>query len=350
MIRRTIQTPELYLRFNSRDDALALAADAEWEKAIASYNAHLESLRGKMPTQVINLSKMCLHDADVLLRQEQQEPFELAHHKSWPWVPWFGVTLKGHSGPVWGVEFSPDGTQLASVSADQSIKVWATSSGQLLRTLKGISKVSCNVVFSPQGKQLASVGEDAAIQVWDIATGKVVERLEGHERPPRHLVFSGDGRRLASCGDDQTIKVWDVGSGQALYTIKGGTGRIWGLAFNRSGTRLVSSGADQTVRLWDAANGQLVLTLRGHSHEVGFVRFSPDGSSLASADWDGTLKIWDARPLSEEVRVEREALGLLEYLFAKPLAKQEVIARVRDDGTISDAVRRQALALVQRYQ
>jgi eukaryotic-like serine/threonine-protein kinase len=258
-------------------------------------------------------------------------------------------TLKDHTGAVWGVDFSPDGTQLASVSADHSIKVWATSSGRLLRTLKGISKVSCNVVFSPEGKRVASVGEDAAIQVWDIASGKILKSLHGHERSPRHLVFSGNGCRLASCGEDETIKVWDVGSGQLLYTIKGGTGRIWGVAFNQSGTRVASSGADQTVRLWDAANGQLVLTLRGHSDEVGFVTFSPDGSSLASAGWDGVLKIWDARPLSQEVRVEREALGLLEYLFAKPLAKQEVIARLRNDGTISDAVRRQALVLVQRY-
>jgi len=30
-------TPELYLRFNSRDDAVAMAAEAEWEKAITSY-------------------------------------------------------------------------------------------------------------------------------------------------------------------------------------------------------------------------------------------------------------------------------------------------------------------------
>ena len=75
-------TPELYLRFNSRDDAVALAADAEWEAAIARYNAHLDSFRGKMPSQVVNLSEMCLHDADILLRQEQQEPFELAYART----------------------------------------------------------------------------------------------------------------------------------------------------------------------------------------------------------------------------------------------------------------------------
>ena len=88
-------TPELYLRFNSRDDAVALAADAEWEAAIARYDGHLESFRSKMPSQVVKLSEMCLHDADILLRQEQQEPFELPYAKTgpapWPLVPWYGV-------------------------------------------------------------------------------------------------------------------------------------------------------------------------------------------------------------------------------------------------------------------
>ena len=34
-------TPELYRRYNSQDDDIALAADAEWEAAIASYHQHL---------------------------------------------------------------------------------------------------------------------------------------------------------------------------------------------------------------------------------------------------------------------------------------------------------------------
>src|SRR5205807_8104926 len=66
-------TPELYLRFNSRDDAVATAADAEWEMAIARFKVYLESFRDKMPSQVVNLSKMCIHDVDSWLVQVQQD-------------------------------------------------------------------------------------------------------------------------------------------------------------------------------------------------------------------------------------------------------------------------------------
>jgi hypothetical protein len=63
-------TPELYRRFNSRDEAEALAADAEWEQAITRYGAHLAKFQEKMPSQVAQLSELCLHDGEILLRQE----------------------------------------------------------------------------------------------------------------------------------------------------------------------------------------------------------------------------------------------------------------------------------------
>ncbi len=34
------------------------------------------------------------------------------------------LTLKGHTGPVMSVAFSPDGKRLASSSRDQTVKVW----------------------------------------------------------------------------------------------------------------------------------------------------------------------------------------------------------------------------------
>ena len=36
-------------------------------------------------------------------------------------------TLKGHTGPVYSVSFSPDGKRIASGSFDQTLKVWDLS-------------------------------------------------------------------------------------------------------------------------------------------------------------------------------------------------------------------------------
>ena len=88
-------TPELYRRFNSRDQAEALAADAEWEQAIARYGEHLAKFQEKLPSQVAKLSELCLHDGEILLREEQQQPLDIWCFDDWPgprfWPFWFGV-------------------------------------------------------------------------------------------------------------------------------------------------------------------------------------------------------------------------------------------------------------------
>jgi hypothetical protein len=89
-------TPELYRRFNSQDDEIALAADAEWEAVIERYRQHLASLSEKMPSQVMELSRLCLHDGEILQRQEQEHPLGIwcfvdrpGSHPLWP--VWYGV-------------------------------------------------------------------------------------------------------------------------------------------------------------------------------------------------------------------------------------------------------------------
>jgi hypothetical protein len=84
-------TPELYRRYN----APALAADAEWETAISRYRRHLETLQAKMPSPVIELSQLCLHDGEMLQRQEQQHPLGW-YFDNWPgpspfWPFWYGI-------------------------------------------------------------------------------------------------------------------------------------------------------------------------------------------------------------------------------------------------------------------
>jgi len=85
-------TPELYLRFNSANEEDSMAADEAWEAAIERYGEHLRSIGGRMPSQVVKLTELALHDAEILLRQEQQEPLDNPYTPEWPlFVPWYGT-------------------------------------------------------------------------------------------------------------------------------------------------------------------------------------------------------------------------------------------------------------------
>ena len=63
-------TPQLYQQFNSLDEAEAERANETWEQAILAYKGQLDSVRDRMPSQLITLSELCLHDAEVVKREE----------------------------------------------------------------------------------------------------------------------------------------------------------------------------------------------------------------------------------------------------------------------------------------
>lgn len=63
-------TPELYQQFNSLDAAEAERANEAWEEALRSYKQQLDAARERMPSQIVALSELCLHDAEVIKREE----------------------------------------------------------------------------------------------------------------------------------------------------------------------------------------------------------------------------------------------------------------------------------------
>jgi WD40 repeat protein len=73
-----------------------------------------------------------------------------------------------HSGTVWGVCFSPDGTRLATASEDRTAKVWDARTGQELLTLKGHTGAVHCVCFSPDGTRLATASQDGTVKVWGL--------------------------------------------------------------------------------------------------------------------------------------------------------------------------------------
>jgi hypothetical protein len=121
------------------------------------------------------------------------------------------------------------------------------------------------------------------------------------------------------------------------------------IAFTPDGRRLASGGEDRAVTLWDPGTGQELLTLRGHTGYIRGVAFSPDGRTLASTGADGAIKVWDTTPLTPEVQATREARLVVRSLFGQGLATAEVLARIRRDGTLSTEVRQRTLMLAQTY-
>ncbi len=85
--------------------------------------------------------------------------------------------LTGHTGAVWAVAWSPDGTRLLT-------------------------------------------GSDSGAWVWDAATAEPLHQLTAHTGGVWAVAWSPDGTRLLTGGDGGTVRVWDATSGLAVgFTI-----------------------------------------------------------------------------------------------------------------------------------
>src|SRR5262249_21370660 len=58
-------TPDLIERFGSPDDAVARAADAEWESLGEQYEQHLRDIEPGLPNHIREFTNLLLHDARV---------------------------------------------------------------------------------------------------------------------------------------------------------------------------------------------------------------------------------------------------------------------------------------------
>ncbi|EXA29668.1 hypothetical protein FOVG_18859 [Fusarium oxysporum f. sp. pisi HDV247] len=88
-------------------------------------------------------------------------------------------SLKGHSGWIFSVAFSPDGKLIASGSLDDTIKIWNAATGEVKHTLEGHDGGVFSIAFSPDGNLIASGPHDKTIKVWNAATGEVKHTLVG---------------------------------------------------------------------------------------------------------------------------------------------------------------------------
>jgi WD40 repeat protein len=90
------------------------------------------------------------------------------------------------------------------------MKVWDAQTGQELLALKGHSGFVSSVVYSPDGKRLATASTDKTVKVWYAETGQELLTVEGHSEYPNGVAFSADGHRLAGGSADGTVKIWDA--------------------------------------------------------------------------------------------------------------------------------------------
>lgn len=239
-------------------------------------------------------------------------------------------TLRGHTGLIGRIAWSPDGRMLASPSNDTTIRLWDPGTGECLRMLRGHERTVISVAFDRIGNTLASGGDDDAIRLWEPASGRLLRTLHGHSDGVNCLAFDSAGHTLASVSDDTTVRLWEPASRELLRTLEGHGQAVLAVAFDPAGSTLATAGLDGEIMLWEPASGTLLRTLPTNRMMFS-IAFNPGGNILASADYDRTIKLWEpsSGKLLRTLEGHTARVNSIDFFFDGRL-----IASKADDGTI----------------
>lgn len=242
--------------------------------------------------------------------------------------PYLVRTISAHSQGVNGIALSSDGSLLASVSDDETVKVWEVSSGELVRTLTGHNQSVTACAINPKSKAIASISESGSVRIWGLPSGKlrptreyrivigydgrlVVKKLKDVERRVLEVTRKDlvakllhPGRAMACAIDDndkvilaaaekETIYVWNMTTGADLCSLNNET-QITACAIRKDGTQILTGSISGTLSLWDVASGTLLCVHSGNESAVTACAISDDGKILISGSEDGTVNTREA--------------------------------------------------------
>jgi WD40 repeat protein/DNA-binding SARP family transcriptional activator len=198
----------------------------------------------------------------------------------------------GHDVDVNDVEFSSDGSMLATTGDDATVRVWDPDTGEQLWefTIAGGGAV-WGPSFSPDGSRLAASWPDLRlVRVFDLATGELETQILVSN--VSNTAFSPDGERLAL--SSPLVTVVDVGTGEVLF--RSGDDWIYAVAWSPDGRWLATASPVEKADIWDAESWELASTLRGHTGLVMRLDWNPDSRRVATASEDGTTRVWEVAP------------------------------------------------------
>lgn len=84
-----------------------------------------------------------------------------------------------------------------------TIHIWSATTGEVQAKLKGHTGPVFSVVFSKDGTQVVSGLYDKTVQIWDLTKDQVQAELKGHTDWVRFIAFLQDGSQVVSGLDDK---------------------------------------------------------------------------------------------------------------------------------------------------
>jgi hypothetical protein len=264
---RNAAVAKTYRALLNETQALRLAHSSGWRyQALQNLRslARLETLQRDLP-ELRSEGLACLGEFDA---------FEVAR-------------FVGHPEGVWSLDFSPDGTTLATAGYEGRVCLWDVQEGRLVRD---IPDPAVNpelrhsraaplpaVRFCPDGSYVAFASWDRRVGLLKWGAKEAPSAKFESKAQPRCLAFDHKGSLLAVSWANGRISVQDAGTGVLKKEVQAAVGRYGHVpvALSPDGNQLAAVALDHTVQLHTLAGEKAPVSLGRHRDTVNWLCFSP---------------------------------------------------------------------------
>eukprot|EP00051_Salpingoeca_urceolata_P017149 m.231562 g.231562 ORF g.231562 m.231562 type:complete len:1844 (-) comp18876_c0_seq6:786-6317(-) len=209
------------------------------------------------------------------------------------------TVMRSHCQPVTCVVMDDRRKQFATVSQDETIRVWNRDTHVQLYEFRAPGDQGCCAAYPPTAEFLLAVGfASGTVRVFDIASTSVLAEHQQHHSSVVMVVYSPDGQRLLSVGTEGAIVQYDATQSYNPLRVTHLDG-CTAAAASHDKSVLAVLGAQQTVFVFDTMNmAELqridLASVHGHSTEaVVCIQISNGGSTLYGVTNKEDLLVFD---------------------------------------------------------
>jgi WD40 repeat protein len=209
---------------------------------------------------------------------------------------------------VFGASLSPDSSKVAVGCADNTVHVFASSSGKEIYKIGNHEGWVLGTVFSVNGKRFVSVSKDRAAKIMDADLGQFLENANTTQKSElnavaRHpakdiIVMGGEDRYPYIYSLDRTRNMRVGDDAMFIQRLDRQDGAIIALDWSPDAKLIAVAGASPKVNLYDAESGKAAGSCSGHEAGIYALAFSPDSKTLATGGFDGKVRLYNAADCS----------------------------------------------------
>jgi WD40 repeat protein len=195
-------------------------------------------------------------------------------------------------GPVNSLSISPDGKKLAAGVADNgsgTVFIIDLPSGENLLSFWAHPYSVADMDFSPDGSVLATGAVDRITKVWNSATGELIQSLP-QDGQGTAVAFSNNGGLLASgfCAKSENyvcqqggVLLWSTTTWDLFRTLSGPDNWVEDLAFSAADDLVAGVDRNGFLHFWRVNDGVNLHSLKINSYGSNAVAISSDGLYIA---------------------------------------------------------------------